>query len=79
MYHMNTVNLFFGDVILVVILSKQVVNNGLIQNLKSKIEKKRIQISLIGFFLEKKILFHSVFHHQNQVFQNVSVHIHMIK
>ena len=37
MYHMNMVNLFFGDVILVVILLKQVVNNGSIQNVKSKI------------------------------------------
>jgi len=36
MYHMNMVNLFFGDAILVVILLKQVVNNGSIQNLKKK-------------------------------------------
>ena len=42
MYHMNMVNHFYGDVILVVILLKQVVNNGLIQNLTSKINKTRI-------------------------------------
>lgn len=53
--HMNMENLFFGDVILVVISSKQVANNGLIRNWRSN-NHSILSLSLrkIDFFSRKE-------------------------